>query len=77
MEILYIEWEDSTSGQGWEYKNEITKPKNLKCKSVGFLVKETKNTLMLATSENKYQFGAIWTIPKGCIKERKILAKNT
>ena len=59
------------------YKNEITKPKNLKCKSVGFLVKETKNTLMLATSENKYQFGAIWTIPKGCIKERKILAKNT
>ncbi len=43
-EIVLIEWVDSHSGKGWQTLEELeTKAVPLYCRSVGWLIKETKD----------------------------------
>ena len=48
--IVYVEWEDSASAQGWMKAKDAKKYKVAQCMSVGFVLRDTKKKLLLCTS---------------------------
>lgn len=75
-EILYVEWVDSAGTPGWCSKEEIDHSKNIMpIRSVGFLVHDTKDALVLALNHSHGErigrpFGELMTIPKIAITKR-------
>ena len=75
-QIVYLEWIDSASEQGWRGSDEIEKlgDEYCHCRSIGFLVKETKTTIILALSagahEDSAPFADLMHIPKVAITKR-------
>lgn len=73
MKAVYIEWLDSHGGEGWIRKEDIDEPK-LKIKSVGWLVKEHKDYVILTTSYNDWNSViSQLAIPKIAIVKRRNL----
>ena len=78
--MLYVEWVDSACLNGWLLPSDIDAAGSpTTCASAGFLVKETKTSLVLAlnrgVSENVARpFGEVVTIPKVSITKRVRLA---
>ena len=68
--IIYCEWKDACAYSGWDSEENY----NL-CliKSVGFLVKETKEKIVLAVSKSDGEFNAVMVIPKAWIVKKKTL----
>ena len=69
--IYWCEWLDSQSYHGWQDDSDYSLAI---CQSVGFIVKETKEFIALATSTNEEESNATITIPKKCILKSKILS---
>lgn len=73
---LYVEWIDSCCTNGWLQQHDIEAAGAvMTCQSLGFLVKETKDAIVLAlnrsTSENTARpYGELVTIPKVAILKR-------
>jgi len=70
MKLVLIEWIDSYSVyEQWDFLSDLEEPKVIKCKSVGFVVKETKESIMIIpyiSGEDEGGKGGI-CIPKICI----------
>jgi hypothetical protein len=68
-----IEWVDSYSFyEQWDFIKEIAEPEIIKCKSVGFIIKETNDSIMILphiSGENEAGRGGI-CIPKISIVKR-------
>lgn len=81
MKLLLVEWIDSHAGRGWRSLDEVERCcEILHCRSVGFVVKETKDCIMLAGSisgERNRDIGLCAcgdiTIPKRAIVRRTTL----
>lgn len=74
MKLVLIEWEDSHYRPGWTTDKPEAEP--LVCRSVGWLVAETKAAKMLAanvTNEANPQRCGDMTIPQRCIRSVKTL----
>lgn len=78
MKLLLVEWDDAHSGSRWEPLEDLkARTLPLSCRSVGWLVEETKTALLLVphiSGENNQQImsngsGEI-EIPKSCITKR-------
>lgn len=72
--LVLIEWEDSHHRPGWTAEAPEAKP--LLCRSVGWLVSETKTAKVLAanvTDEEEQQRCGDMTIPQRCIRRIKRL----
>jgi hypothetical protein len=51
MKLVLVEWQDSRHPSGiWEWLDECEEPKALKCLTVGWLLKKTKDVLLIAQS---------------------------
>lgn len=74
--MVYVKWMDSSSVDRWLSKEEANKLKNLECESVGFLIKKTKNKLVLAASKSASEYGSTWVIPMVCVKKIKKIKIN-
>ena len=75
MKALYVEWMDSNSLGGptvWHPKD--SKPGDLMCQTVGFVMHEDKKTITLAAhlSDTDSMSGDI-TIPQRAITKRRIV----
>jgi hypothetical protein len=73
-QLVLIEWEDSHHRPGWTTSQPETKP--LICKSVGWLVSESKEAKVLSanmTDEEDPQRCGDMTIPQRCIRRVKRL----
>lgn len=77
LQCVYVEWDDSNSHHGWTPFAELAKNTNkFLCKSVGFVVNETKDHLHIAShvyrddTDNPTGDGSM-CIPKAIIKVRK------
>jgi len=71
--VVKIEWVDSGGNDTvWEYKEdwELT---SHKCTSVGILVADDRDEVVICQSENNDQYGRLFVIPRGCIKSIKEL----
>lgn len=69
LKIIYIEWIDAVADSGWE---EYDKSDDVHhCKSIGYLVKETKEGICLASTISDKESNARITIPKAWIRKRR------
>ena len=50
MNLVYIEWADAATTNGWTYKEDTGL---MQVRSVGWLVAQDKKTLTIATSQSK------------------------
>lgn len=73
--IIYIEWQDAVGADGWSRMTNIEKEGLAVIKTVGFLLKETKEavTVLHSVDISNNQSGAWMVIPKAQIKKRKFL----
>jgi hypothetical protein len=79
--LYLIKWEDSYSSDNkWKSISGMTKPKRMVCVSVGWLIKETKNTILIVPHitdiKNKNSSGTGLgeiVIPNSAIRERREL----
>lgn len=69
--LIYVEWVDHASGDGWA-RPEHVDPTPLRCATIGWLLKETKDTLVLnGTACENGVSGSRMYIVKSCIRRRK------
>lgn len=77
LKLVYLEWVDSVSvgGSAWTCKEEVaeTDPYKLIIQTVGFIVKETKLFITVASSIGEFQLGGNISIPKVAILKRKVI----
>lgn len=82
--LIYLEWEDAHSRSGWHTKDEIQKYwEEERCivKEIGWIYKETKNSLLLYGRIQEWaedepediQYGLLQKIPKSWIRKRKVM----
>jgi len=75
--LVEVVWDDAESGNGWE----VEIPETLKdrlCLTVGFLVKETENHILIASTisqdvKENLHFNCYLQIPMGMVKSLKKL----
>ena len=66
MKLVKIEWVDSAhAANPWIGKDRTVTP--AECKTVGWVIHDTKKFVTLAMSVAPEQFGHAMTIPRGCI----------
>jgi hypothetical protein len=71
--VIYIEWKDATGAQGWHAKEAELELAAIK--SVGWLIRETKNAVSITTGIAVADGGymGIQSIPKACIIKRRYI----
>ena len=75
MKIVLVEWVDSYFGRGWSDNDvliEETKEKFV-CTSVGWLMNENKDFILIVPHRSKNQGSGNITIPKSCVISMKTL----
>jgi len=77
-EILEIEWEDTATAPGWRTQKYLERATPCFCKTVGYFVKQSKNSITLAKSVNDDDSDGLdaQTIPAGCVKRVRRLTKR-
>lgn len=73
-ELIYVEWVDSHHRPGWT--TDQAEGRLLVCKSIGWLVKRTKDVLVLSaniTDDEDQQRCGDMTIPQRCVKRIKTI----
>ena len=74
--IYEVIWIDSAAdSRNWVNQHDIEDIAIApECKSVGYLILEDKEKVVICTSINDFQYGRIFTIPKCCIKKKKLIS---
>lgn len=69
--LVRVEWWDIVADSEWlkDDKVESAHP----CITVGFVIKETKHEIVIASTISGKESNARITIPIGCIKSRKLV----
>ena len=70
MKAVYLEWLDSIAIFGWQDETahkEVMKP----IKSIGWIVKEDKNSITISTSLGHKDYHSPLTIPKVAVVKRE------
>lgn len=73
MKILYVEWWDSVSTQGWHSEHEDS---DMSCTTIGYLISEDKRRLKIAQSISLHKpesFCNIIEIPKVAIRKWRVV----
>ena len=75
MKVLYVEWLDSNSRRGGVWHDIDSKPCEMTCKTVGFVIHEDKKSITVAShlSEPTDSMAGDITIPKRAITKRRIV----
>jgi hypothetical protein len=73
--VLYVEWLDHTShgDTGWQSREALNELDVAVCKSVGFVLKETKTTITLVSSLADDVADGSVCIVKSCIRVKEKL----
>jgi hypothetical protein len=67
MQLVLIEWQDIQSWAGWHGDLvEAGEAKPLEVTTVGYLVKKTKDTVVI--SDSSPHIGNVTVFPRGCIR---------
>ncbi len=68
---IYIEWLDAVADVGWEIS--ILSEDVCECKTMGFLIKETKTSYIVASTISGDQSNARIAIPKKWVKKKRLI----
>ena len=69
--LMYVEWVDAVADVGWNYEVEDTKISLIK--SVGWLVRDTKDEIVLAADYSEGDTNRRMAIPKAWVRNKKPL----
>lgn len=69
--LMYVEWVDAVADVGWDYEVEATKISLIQ--SVGWLVRETKDEIVLAADYSEGDTNRRMAIPKSWVRNKKPL----
>lgn len=74
MKIIYIEWNDAVSADGWSDTSEI-EPELALIVTVGILIKETDDIITVGLNQDitNEKHSCIMHIPKPWIKSKRII----
>jgi hypothetical protein len=72
--IVYVEWVDAVADVEWE---DNVKAEIHPCKSIGWIVDETKDALCIACTVSMESSNARMHIPKAWITKRKVITVET
>lgn len=69
--MILVDWIDPHSDGGWKDPHEVDEvfKRDIRCKAVGWLIKEDKSTVMIAASRTADGLGDFFVIPRRCIDE--------
>lgn len=72
---VYIRWVDSASlgDSNWMLIEDFAPMSQTICQSLGWIVNEDEDSVYLAGHISPDEFGNLWQIPKGAIRELKYL----
>ena len=74
---IYLEWDDSISvgRSAWVDRRYVEKKHKMMCKSIGFLLKEDKNSITLGNSisADEEDIAGNIQIPKCAIRKRRVV----
>ena len=75
MKLVIIEWLDAQSmaDGGWQRRKDVEKLTPAVVKSVGWILEETKDHVTLIAHDGDTEVGGDFSIPKACIKKRRVL----
>ena len=73
MKIVYVEWIDAASYEGWTEKEQVDSLENVICTNVGVLIRQDDEITVLAAGLSPDRYGDLWTIPTRCIKSMETL----
>ena len=77
MEIVEIEWLDSQAYSGWMPQKDMRDWNDeLLCRSVGYLLREDKDRLVLVASESVHSFADGLSIPRVCVRNIYYLTRK-
>ena len=66
--LYLIKWNDSATMRGWFDKRDMPKEATpLECVTVGWVVRENDDEIVLAASRNEDQWGGLWIVPRSCV----------
>ena len=72
LKAIAVEWNDITEQSGWHSQDEHKDMRPLYCFSVGFLVDETDDYIVMSDTygigQDENRWGTVTIIPKGCIR---------
>ena len=73
-----VEWVDSSSSDGWDEKHSIEEDfdEDLTCYSVGFVVYESDDRIVLLSHDGSKLWSTRITIPKVCVVKRQPLVPD-
>jgi hypothetical protein len=72
--LVYLEWVDAVADLGWEAG---CKAQLHDCKTVGYIIDETKDAICVAATWSLTMSNARMHIPKAWIKKRKVINLET
>ena len=72
--LVYLEWVDAVADLGWE---ENVKACLHECHTVGYIIDETKDAIVVAATWSKTMSNARMHIPKAWIIKRKVINLET
>jgi len=74
MKILYVKWVDALSSVGWEEIDPVVKQFGaVECESIGYLLHEDDEQIILAATVSEKESNSRIAIPKGWIKSRRVI----
>lgn len=72
--VIYVEWVDAKGSIGWEDLPDVIKEDSIDyCKSLGFLIHEDADQIILANSISGKQSNGRIAIPKKWLKKRRVV----
>ena len=74
MKIYYVEWLDSSmSTHGWQARSDGEEMALSPCKSVGIIIKKTKERIVIAPTWSEALTSQESAIPKSCITKMECI----
>lgn len=75
LQIAEVYWYDAQFWGGWREKENFDPDRqgSQLCRSVGYIFKNDKNTIVLVSSESDQNLADVTEIPKSCVKKVRIL----
>ncbi len=73
--IICVDWDDAAHTDGWRHAERIAEDTPLRCRTIGFVMSETKDKIVLAQNLSLEQptGSEAMTIPKSLIRRRRRL----
>ena len=77
--LVLVEWIDAWSEDGWHGTQEAHKmaSQRVVCYSVGYVVQEDEEGILLSSAITKDGFGALWLVPNGMIMKVTTLTEGS